>query len=90
MSVLSSITAHLLRDGSLTPISQLILLVGNHVTVVLKKESQRETLELKHSSSLSGIEEIHYIDSKIFLEPFDIVVRPVKDLLDLRVCENLS
>ena len=80
VSVFPGVLKHLLGEGALSPVSQLVLLVCQHSAVVLEEESQAEAWFLQDSRCLSRVKHIDNVEAKVFLEPLHIVVSSVQHL----------
>lgn len=54
------------------PVSQLVLLVSIYIAIQLEQVVQRMPAEVEETSSLMGIEHVHQVQAKVFLQPFHI------------------
>ena len=90
MCVFSGILEHLITERSDPPVGQLVLLVSYHSTVALEQVCKAKALQLKNPCSLTCVEHIYDIDSKISLQPLDIHVSSMQHLDFFWIVENSS
>ena len=80
MRILSGILLHLFWKRSYTPICQLVLLIGEHLTVSLQEESQAKLLHTKCLGGLTSIKHVDDVEAKVTLKPLDISISSMKHL----------
>lgn len=88
MGVFPCVLEHFLGDRSLSPVSELVLLVSDDSAVALQQVCQAEALLLKDSGCLPGVKHVYEVKTEVLLEPFYVVVGTVKNLGFRRIVEN--
>lgn len=71
-----------------TPVCQLITLVGRKVAVHLEERGKAMSWEVENFRSVESIEEIDDVEVEILLQPHDITLRTMEDLMSLLVSEH--
>lgn len=77
MCIHPGILQHLLTQRSLPPISQLILLINGHITVMMQQVGIRKLWIPEHSRCLVGVKQVNNVNVKISLKPFGVHLRAV-------------
>ena len=88
MRIFTRILNHLGWQWSYSPISQLVLLVNQDLTVVLQEVAKTELLQAEFPGCLSSIEHVHNVEAKVTLQPHDITIGSMQHLDDLWIVEN--
>ena len=85
LRVAAGVSQHIVWERPHSPIRQLMLLVERDPAVVLEKMGQRQRGVAQGLGGVVGVEAIHYVESKVPLQPEDVGVTAVEDLHHLRV-----
>ncbi len=63
-----------------TPVSQLKLFVGFHLTAILEEVGKGVSWQPEGPASLASIKHVHYIQTKVTLQPLYVIVSTVQHL----------
>ena len=88
VGVFASVFQHLGWQRSLSPVCQLVLLVGNDVAVLLQEECKTESWQLQDTRRLTCIEHVHKVKREVSLQPNNIRVGAMQNFKFLRIGED--
>ena len=86
--VLRRVVEHPLAQRPQRPVRALMLLVELHAEVALEERGQPERLEAEQLRGDPGVEDVADVPAVILVQEAEVVVRIVKDDLDVRILEE--